>query len=164
MTTGARAAPGGGRANVATGLPLLDHLLEELARAGSFDLALEIAPDDPEAEVDAAGAALGQALLPVLAAGAHGAGTMPADEALATVVVERSGRPLVASNADLTGAGGLGTDLAGRFLRCLADAAGLTVHVRLVEGEDSDHVLAAIFKALGVALAAAASHHGAKED
>lgn len=58
---------------------------------------------------------------------------------------------------DLTGAGGLGTDLAGRFLQALADAAGLTVHVRLIEGEDTDHVLEAIFKALGVALACAAT-------
>ena len=82
---------------------------------------------------------------------------LPADEALAMVVVEASGKPLVAANADLTGAGGLGTDLAGRFLQALADAAGLTVHVRLIEGEDTDHVLEAIFKALGVALACAAT-------
>jgi imidazoleglycerol-phosphate dehydratase len=67
-------------------------------------------------------------------------------------VLEASGRALVASNADLTGAGGLGTDLAARFLRGLADAAGLTLHVRLLEGEDTEHVLDAIFRALGVAL------------
>ena len=73
------------------------------------------------------------------------------------VVVEASGRPLVASNADLTStrAGGLGTDLAAGFLGSLADAAGLTIHVRLIEGEDSQHVLSAIFKALGAALAQA---------
>jgi imidazoleglycerol phosphate dehydratase HisB len=75
------------------------------------------------------------------------------------VVVERSERPLVASNADLTGAGGLGSDLAARFLGRLADEAGLTVHVRLMEGEDTGHALAAIFKALGVALARAATEH-----
>ena len=80
---------------------------------------------------------------------------MPADEALAMVVVERADRPLVASNADLTGAGGLGTDLAARFLGRLAEEAGLTIHVRLMEGEDTGHALAAIFKALGVALARA---------
>jgi imidazoleglycerol-phosphate dehydratase len=51
--------------------------------------------------------------------------------------------------------GGLDTDLAARFIRGLADAAGLTVHVRLVEGEDTNHVLEAMFKALGVALAGA---------
>lgn len=153
--SGARVVAGSGETNVATGVPVLDHLLAQLAGAGRFDLALEVDPDDPEAEVDAAGAALGLALVPLLADGAHGAGTMPADEALATVVLQRSGRPLVASNADLTGAGGLGSDLADRFLRGLAEAAGLTLHVRLIEGEDTDHVLEAIFKALGVALAQA---------
>jgi imidazoleglycerol-phosphate dehydratase len=147
--------PGSGSSNVATGLPVLDHLLGLLARAGRFDLALEIAPDDPEAEVDAAGAALGRAVRPLLERDAHGFGAVPADEALAHVVIEASGRPLVHSNADLTGVGGLGTDLAARFLRALATAAGLTLHVRLVEGEDSDHVLEAIFKSLGVALAGA---------
>jgi imidazoleglycerol-phosphate dehydratase len=154
--TGARIVDGSGAANVATGVPVLDHLLVELAQAGRFDLALEIDPDDPEAEVDAAGTALGRALAPRIAQGAHGDAAVPAEEALAMVVVERSGRPLVASNADLTGAGGLGTDLAARFLGRLADEAGLTIHVRLIEGEDTGHALSAIFKALGVALARAA--------
>jgi imidazoleglycerol-phosphate dehydratase len=75
------------------------------------------------------------------------------------VVVEASGRPLVVSNADLTStrAGGLRTDLAAVFLNGVAEAAGLTIHVRLMEGEDSQHVLSAIFKALGAALADACS-------
>ena len=155
--SGARLALGSGASNVSTGVPVLDHLLARLASTGGFDLALEIEPDDPEAEVDAAGAALGEALQPLLDLGAHGMGTVPADEALATVVLEVSGRPLVASNVDLgpSRVGGLHTDLAARFLRGLADAAGLTIHVRLIEGEDTDHVLEAIFKALGVALARA---------
>ena len=153
--SGARLAPGSGQANVATGVPLLDHLLTQLATAGRFDLALEIEPDEPVAEVDAAGAAVGNAVAPLLRAGTHGSGVMPSAEALAMVVVEASGTALVASNADLTGAGGLGTDLAARFLASLADSAMLTVHVRLIEGEDTDHVLEAIFKALGVALRAA---------
>jgi imidazoleglycerol-phosphate dehydratase len=153
--SGARIADGTGSANVATGVPVLDHLLAELARAGRFDLALEIDPDDAEAEVDAAGTAFGRALAPLLAEGAHGDASVPADEALAMVVVERSGTPLVASNADLTGAGGLGSDLAARFLARLAEEAGLTIHVRLIEGEDTGHALEAIFKALGLALARA---------
>ena len=102
---------------IGTGVAVLDHLLEELAEAGGFGLTLEIAPDEPEAEVGRAGAALGQALEPLFEApGApgHGFGIAPADEALAMVVVERSGRPLVVSNADLsaTHAGGLQSDAA----------------------------------------------------
>jgi imidazoleglycerol-phosphate dehydratase len=150
----------GAQSSVVTGVAVLDHLLSELARTGGFALQLEIAPGAPEAEVGAAGTALGEAFAPlVTAAGGvgRGLGVVPADEALAMVVLEASGNPLVASNADLTAtrAGGLQTDLAAVFLESLAQAAGLTIHVRLIEGEDSQHVLSAIFKALGAALAEA---------
>jgi imidazoleglycerol-phosphate dehydratase len=158
---GARIARGDGTANVATGVPLLDHLLSELARVSRFDLTLEIDPDDPEAEVVAAGAALGRAIAPLLAEGSYGEATLPAHEALAMVVAERSGRPLVEANADLTGVGGLGTDLVAGFLDALARTAGLTLHVRLIEGDESDHVLEAIFKSLGVALARAVASRAA---
>jgi imidazoleglycerol-phosphate dehydratase len=148
-----------GRSEVATGVAVLDHLLAELASTGGFELHLEIAPGEPEAEVGAAGTALGEAFAPLFGGDGpgHGLGVVPADEALAMVVVEASGNPLVASNADLTAtrAGGLKTDLAAVFLQALAQAAGLTIHVRLMEGEDSQHVLSAIFKALGAALAEA---------
>lgn len=153
--SGARLLRGTGSASVATGLPVLDRLLAALAEGGRFDLWLEIDPDDPGAEVDAAGVALAEALDPLLAAGALGEATVPVDEALAMVVVERSGRPLVASNADLSGVGGLAGDLPARFLGSLAEGLGLTVHVRLMEGEETDHVLGAIFRALGLALARA---------
>jgi imidazoleglycerol-phosphate dehydratase len=151
---------GRGESSVATGAAVLDHLLGQLADAGRFELRLEVAPDEPESEVDVAGVALGEALRGLLEAdGAtgRGSGIVAADEALAMVVVELSGKPLVASNADLTStkAGGLRTDLAAAFLNALAETAGLTIHVRLFEGEDSRHVLEAIFKALGVALAEA---------
>jgi len=154
----ARISFGDGEAAVQTGLPVLDHLLGLLARAAGFELSLELAPDEPEAEVTEAGAAFGRSLAPLLAAEdarGFGAGTMPAEEALATVVLERSDRPLVASNADLSASrvGGLGIDLAARFLHGLVETAGLVVHVRLIEGTDSQNVLEAIFKALGVALA-----------
>jgi len=142
-----------GENSIATGVAVLDHLLLALAEAGRFGPRLEIAPGEPEAEVDAAGATLGAAVRPLL--GQRGVGIAAADEALAMVVLEVSGKPLVASNADLTStkAGGLRTDLAAAFLRELAEEAGLTIHVRLFEGEDSQHVLEAIFKALGAALA-----------
>jgi imidazoleglycerol-phosphate dehydratase len=158
LEAAARVSVGGGPSRIATGVAVLDHLLGELADAGAFGLELEIAPDEPDAEVGAAGTALGEALAPLVSASAaarHGVGIVPADEALAMVVVEVSGKPLVASNADLTStrAGGLQTDLAASFLGALAEAAGLTIHVRLMEGEDSQHVLSAIFKALGAALA-----------
>ena len=154
------ATAGTGAVNVATGLPVLDHLLTLLARSGRFDLALELAPGDAEAEVAEAGRALGEALAPLLRADTapgHGSGIMPAQEALAQVALEVSQTSLLASNVDLSAAraGGLHSDLAARFLEALATAAGLTLHVRLIDGDDSQHVLEAIFKALGVALSQA---------
>ncbi len=153
---------GTGVANIDTGLPVLDSLLERLAEYARFDLALEVEPDTAEAEVAEAGRALGRALSePLRGEGNRGYGfaVMTSAEALANVVLEVSDAPLVVSNVDLTQAriGGLGTDVARRFLERLAEGAGLTVHVRLLNGTDSQHVLEAIFKALGVALALACS-------
>jgi imidazoleglycerol-phosphate dehydratase len=153
------AVDGTGTANVLTGLPVLDHLLGVLAGYARFDLELELAPEGPDAEVAASGAALGEALAGVLGGEVRGYGsaTLPADEALAHVTIEASGRPLVVSNVDLSDerVGGLGSDLLSRFLHELAAGAGLTLHLRLLHGDDARHVLEAIFKALGVALAQA---------
>ena len=159
---------GSGEANVATGLSVLDHLLALLAEHASFDLALDVAPHDAETEVAAAGRALGEALgEPLRADGVrgHGSAVVPADEALAHVALEASGRPLVVSNVDFSAAhiGGLESDLVARFLHELAEGAGLTLHVRLIEGRDTQHVLEAIFKALGTALAQATRPRRGKE-
>jgi imidazoleglycerol-phosphate dehydratase len=148
---------GHGDTNVATGVPVLDHLLALLAQYASFDLALEVEPGDPGVEITAAARALGDALAePLRADGVrgHGSAVLPVDEALAQVTLERSRRPLLVSKVDLSQAriAGLEGDLAARFLDELAQTAGLTLHVRLVEGSDTQHVLEAIFKALGVAL------------
>jgi imidazoleglycerol-phosphate dehydratase len=151
---------GRGQTNVGTGVPVLDHLLTLLATSASFDLSLDVEPGSPEVEISAAGRALGEALSePLRAEGVrgHGSGVVPMDEALAHVVLEASGRPLLVSNVDLSQAriAGLAGDLGARFLDELSQSAGLTLHVRLVEGSDTQHVLEAIFKALGVALAQA---------
>src|SRR5262249_37866837 len=146
-----------GSATAATGLPVLDHLIGELARCGGMRVAIEVSPGSAEEEVTAAGRALGGAFGELLrAGGASGRGWafLPAGEAVAGVMVEVSERPLAASNVDFSGqlVGGLASDVIARFLQQLATGAGLNVHVRLLEGRDTEHVLAAIFKALGAAL------------
>ncbi len=151
---------GRGEAHVETGLPVLNRLLGRLAEVARFDLVLDIEPGDAEAEVDAAASALGAALAgPLRAERARGFGSeaLTSAEALASVVLERSDDPLFVTNVDLTEAkiGGLGTDVARRFLETFAESAGLVLHVRLLNGTDSGHVLEAIFKALGAALAQA---------
>ena len=159
---------GRGVAHVETGLPVLNSLLARLAETARFNLVLDIEPGDAEAEVDAAGAALGAALTrPLRADHARGYGSqsLVSAEAVAHVVLERSDEPLFVTNVDLTdaGIGGLGTDVARRFLETLADHAGLVLHIRLLDGTDSEHVLEAIFKALGAALAQACEPIGGNE-
>jgi imidazoleglycerol-phosphate dehydratase len=159
---------GSGDASVATGVPVLDHLIGLLAQYGSFDLELEIAPGEASAEIAAAGRALGRSLHGALrsrGARGHGSAVVPADEALAHVALEASGRPLVVSNVELSDArvAGLGRDVVGTFLHELSEGAGLTIHVRLIEGSDPEHVLEAIFKALGVALAQSCRPRRGKE-
>ena len=149
---------GTGAATIETGLPVLDRLLERMVEVARFDVTLEVEPGGAEAEVSEAGSALGRALAEPLRQGrGYGSAMMASSEALANVVLEASGSPLLVSNVDLTEAriGGLGTDVARRFLERLADGAGLTLHVRLLNGTDTQHVLEAIFKALGVALSQA---------
>jgi imidazoleglycerol-phosphate dehydratase len=156
---------GSGEASVETGLPVLNRLLVRLAEVAEFDLVLEIEPGDAEAEVDTAGSALGGALAgPLRAPGArgYGSGSLTSAEALASVVLEVADEPLLVSNVDLTQAriGGLETDVVRRFLERLAASAGLVLHVRLLNGTDSQHVLEAIFKALGAALSQACERRG----
>ena len=156
---------GQGEATVETGLPVLNRLIARLAETARFDLVLDIEVGDTQAEVEAAAAAIGHALAgPLRADGArrYGAGAMTSAEALAHVVLETADEPLFVTNVDLTQAriGGLPTDVARRFLEVLAENAGLVLHVRLLNGTDSDHVLDAIFKGLGAALAQACERPG----
>jgi len=122
-----------------------------------MDIRSELASAPSTEQVTAAGRALGETLHSLLRAeGARGYGTavLPADEALAEIALDISERPQVYSNVDLSRVhvGGLEHDLAATFLDDLARTAGLDLHVRLVEGTDEQHVLEAIFKALGASL------------
>lgn len=159
---------GSGTSAVSTGLPVLDHLLGLLASYGALDVTLHVASGAADEEVAAAGKALGEELRAALhddEVRGHGSAALPADEALAHVSLEASGRPLVVANVDLSDArvGGLRTDLVSNFLRELSEGAGVTLHVRLIGGDDPQHVLEAIFKALGVAIAQACRPRRGKE-
>jgi imidazoleglycerol-phosphate dehydratase len=161
------AVRGSGEANVATGLPVLDRLLALLAEYASFDLALELAAGTSPTDLAAAGRALGEALAGPLRAPrarGYGAAVLPEQEALAQVVLEISDRPSAHSNVDLSPdhVGGLGSDVVGALLRELATGAAVSLHVRLIEGIETQHVLEAIFKALGVALAEACAPRPAR--
>ncbi len=145
----------GSAPSVSTGLAVLDYLIGELATSARIRFSLEVAPGAVDQAVAAAGRKMGEGLAPLLrATGAAGNGFawLPADEALAGAVLEISERPLVASNADFSGVGGLDGDVVAVFLRELAEGAGLNIHIRVLEGKDPQNVLRAIFKALGAAI------------
>src|SRR5438067_2957497 len=142
--SGARVDPRGeGSANVETGLPVLDRLLERLAEYASFDLTLEVEPGAAEAEVAEAGSALGRALAAPLRDGrGWGSGFMTSSEALASIALEVCDAPLLVSNVDLTQAriGGVGTGVVRRVLERFAEGGGVAMDVGLVDGTVAQHV------------------------
>jgi len=152
---------GAGRTDVATGDAFLDHLLELVARHARFDLTIAIGGARAacgDRVVESIAGALGRALHEALGdeqgVRRSGSATMPFDEALALVALDLSGRPFLAYDIDLAGVriDGFDADLAGRFLRALVEAAGITLHVRLLSGSDPHHIVDAVFRGLGEAL------------
>lgn len=152
---------GAGKHQIASGVPFLDHMLGHVALHGLFDLELTCRGDtqvDDHHTVEDIGIALGQALKEALGDKAglarYGSQLLPMDEALALVAVDLSGRGILVYEASLPAAkvGTFDTELVPEFLRALAHNAGLTLHVRLLAGHNTHHIIEAIFKGLGRAL------------
>ncbi len=152
---------GQGQAKIDTGLGFFDHMLTHVAFHGHFDLDLAARGDlhvDPHHTVEDVGICLGQALSQALGDRAgvkrYGSAWVPMDESLAQVVVDLSNRPLLVVSAPRRpgSVGQFDGQLAEEFWRALALHGGLTLHVRLLYGENDHHMLEAAFKALGRAL------------
>ena len=160
------ALDGQGRAEIATGLGFFDHMLTHVAFHGCFDLDLAAQGDlhvDPHHTVEDVGICLGQALRQCLGDRRgilrYGSAFVPMDESLAQVVVDISNRPLLVLDPPRRPGvvGQFDGQLAEEFWRALAQNAGLTLHVRLLYGDNDHHLLEAAFKALGRALDQATS-------
>lgn len=158
------ALDGTGEGTRRTGVGFFDHLLDALARHGRLDLSVDARGDletGAHHTVEDTGIALGQALDEALGDRAgiarYGQASVPMDEALATAVIDISGRPYTAFVADLPAGtiAGFDSDLAEEFLRAVANAAKLTLHVRVEEGSNAHHMVEAVFKAFARALRAA---------
>ena len=154
---------GTGQANVQTGIGFLDHLLDALVRHGRFDLELrckgDLQVDDHHTAEDcglALGAAIREALGDRVGIQRFGSAHAPLDEALARAVVDISGRPFAAIDLGLTreGLGGLSCENIPHVLSSLATAAGLTLHVDVLRGDNDHHRAEAAFKAVALALRA----------
>ena len=153
---------GAGTSQVATGIGFFDHMLILFAKHGLFSLEVAATGDlviDGHHTVEDVGIVLGQALAKAADDKAgirrYGHVYVPMDEALVRVVVDFSGRPFLAFDAEL-GQGRIGefdVELTEEFLRAFAVNAGLTLHVTVLAGKNRHHIVEAIFKALGRALA-----------
>ena len=152
---------GTGRADVATGVPFFDHMLDQLGRHGRLDLVVRTAGDthlDAHHTVEDTGIALGQALAEAMGdkAGVErfGDATVPIDEALVRVAVDLSGRPYLVYDADtpVELVGTYETTLTKHCFEALVATARIALHVQKLAGEGSRHIQEAVFKAVAVAL------------
>ena len=152
---------GSGKATLDTGLPFLDHMLEQVARHGLLDLDIEAQGDlhiDGHHTVEDIGITLGEALQEALGDKSgirrYGHAYVPLDEALSRVVVDLSGRPGLAYAVSFPGTriGEFDTELFGEFFQGFVNHSRVTLHIDALRGSNSHHIAETIYKAFGRAL------------
>ncbi len=152
---------GTGESHLETGVPFLDHMLDQVARHGLIDLEVDAKGDleiDAHHTVEDIGITLGQALAEALGdkkgIRRYGHAYVPLDEALSRVVVDFSGRPGLEYNVAFTRAriGEFDVDLFREFFQGLVNHAGMTLHIDNLRGINAHHQAETVFKALGRAM------------
>ena len=152
---------GTGISKLATGVPFLDHMLDQIARHGLIDLDIQAKGDlhiDPHHTVEDTGITLGQAFEQALGdkkgIRRYGHAYVPLDEALSRVAIDLSGRPGLEYHVDYTRAriGEFDVDLFLEFFRGFINHAGVTLHIDNLRGINAHHQAETIFKAFGRAL------------
>jgi imidazoleglycerol-phosphate dehydratase len=152
---------GTGKSKLGTGVPFLDHMLDQVARHGMMDLEVQAKGDlhiDAHHTVEDVGITLGQALSSALGdkkgVRRYGHAYVPLDEALSRVVVDLSGRPGLEFNVAFTRArvGDFDVDLVREFFQGFVNHAALTLHVDNLRGDNAHHQAETVFKAFGRAL------------
>ncbi len=146
---------GGGAVSASTGIPFFDHMLDQLGRHGGFDLRIAATGDldiDTHHTIEDVGIVLGTAFREALGdkvgVRRFASGLFPLDEALVQVALDLSGRPYLAYDVDPV-AEWIGTfdpQLAEEFWRAFSQAAGITLHLRSIDGRNGHHVIEASFK------------------
>jgi len=156
---------GSGTGRFATGIPFLEHMLDQVARHGVIDLDIQAEGDlhiDAHHTVEDIGITLGQALAQALGdkkgIRRYGHAYVPLDEALSRVVIDFSGRPGLEMHADFRRShiGQFDVDLFQEFFQGLINHARITLHIDGIRGHNAHHVAETIFKAFGRALRMAA--------
>jgi len=157
---------GSGRAELATGVPFLDHMLDQVARHGMLDLAVRATGDlhiDAHHTVEDVGITLGQSLRQALGdksgLARYGHAYVPLDEALARAVIDLSGRPGLLFQVTFTRAwiGTFDVDLVHEFFQGFVNHALVTLHLDSLRGDNAHHQAETLFKAFGRALRMAAA-------
>jgi imidazoleglycerol-phosphate dehydratase len=152
---------GTGQAELATGIPFLEHMLDQVARHGLCDLAIKASGDtdiDDHHTVEDVGITLGQAFAQALGDKAgirrYGHAYVPLDEALSRVVIDFSGRPGLEYHASYPRAriGEFDVDLLHEFFQGFVNHAQVTLHIDCLRGANAHHIAETIFKAFGRAL------------
>jgi imidazoleglycerol-phosphate dehydratase len=152
---------GSGQSRLASGVPFLDHMLDQIARHGVFDLDVEAKGDlhiDAHHTVEDVGITLGQALAKAIGdkkgVRRYGHAYVPLDEALSRVVIDLSGRPGLEFNIAFTRAriGEFDVDLVHEFFQGFVNHALVTLHVDNLAGTNAHHQAETAFKAFGRAL------------
>jgi imidazoleglycerol-phosphate dehydratase len=155
---------GSGATDISTGIPFYDHMLDQLGRHGGFDLTVHAVGDleiDTHHTVEDVAITLGEVFAEALGdkAGVRrfASGRYPLDEALVDVALDLSGRPHVEWHVEMPESLALGTpafdpQLAEHVVTSFATSAGITLHVELVRGRNTHHVIEATFKGLARAL------------
>ena len=155
-----------GKSEFDTGLPFLEHMLDQIARHGMIDLAITANGDlhiDAHHTVEDIGITLGQALAEAVGDRRgilrYGHAYVPLDEALSRVVIDFSGRPSLHYTVPFTRAavGDFDVDLFSEFFHGLVNHAQLTLHIDNLKGDNSHHQAETVFKAFGRALRMAVS-------
>ncbi|MGJ8524198.1 Histidine biosynthesis bifunctional protein HisB [Carnimonas sp. R-84981] len=158
---------GTGKLDVQTGVPFFEHMLDQVARHGQLDLAIQCDGDieiDDHHTVEDIGIALGQAFREALGdkrgIQRYGHAYVPLDEALSRVVIDFSGRSGLYMNADFTRAtvGRFDTQLVSEFFNGFVGHAAATLHIDNLKGDNAHHQVETIFKAFGRAVRQAISH------
>jgi imidazoleglycerol-phosphate dehydratase len=157
---------GTGVANFATGIPFLEHMLDQIARHGLIDLDIKANGDlhiDDHHTVEDIGITLGQAFAQAVGDKKgimrYGHAYCPLDEALSRVVIDFSGRPGITFNVEFTRAsvGGFDVDLFMEFFQGFVNHAAVTLHVDNLRGDNTHHQAETVFKAFGRAMRMALS-------
>ena len=152
---------GSGKTDMQTGLPFLEHMLDQIARHGMIDLSIIAKGDlhiDAHHTVEDLGITLGQAVAKAVGdkkgINRYGHAYVPLDEALSRVVIDFSGRPGLEFHVDFTRAliGGFDVDLFSEFFQGFVNHAAVTLHIDNIRGTNSHHQIETVFKAIGRAL------------